>query len=286
MKRSQVVLSVILLFLVQTAFATFWDDLWNTKDQQGVRALKENNARQAQMLFENPDWRAVAQYRQGNYQQSLAHFDALDTAMGAYNAGNAAAHLKQYPEAIAYYDKALTMQPNFVEAKENKEIIEKLLQEQQGEGKSQDDQQSQDENQQAQSEGQSSSNNQKSKSDSSGEGQQSQDQSGKEQDHQKSPQDDVTSEAEQSSSQEGKSQGSQREKQELSSAQEQSSQEASQSSDQSQEVGAEFRDSQQEPVDAEAKATKQWLHQIPDDPGGLLRQKFLRDHRRYNDNSL
>ncbi len=28
------------------------------------------------------------------------------------------------------------------------------------------------------------------------------------------------------------------------------------------------------------QSTEQWLNMIPDDPGGLLRQKFLRDHRR------
>jgi len=30
---------------------------------------------------------------------------------------------------------------------------------------------------------------------------------------------------------------------------------------------------------------KQWLERIPDDPGGLLRQKFLRDHMRYQQRS-
>ena len=29
------------------------------------------------------------------------------------------------------------------------------------------------------------------------------------------------------------------------------------------------------------QAIKQWLQQIPDDPSGLLRAKFRRDHRRY-----
>lgn len=41
------------------------------------------------------------------------------------------------------------------------------------------------------------------------------------------------------------------------------------------------------PVTAKAKAAKRYLdrflNKIPDDPGGLLKQKFLRDHQRYLD---
>jgi Ca-activated chloride channel family protein len=32
--------------------------------------------------------------------------------------------------------------------------------------------------------------------------------------------------------------------------------------------------------DEQREARSQWLSQVPDDPGGLLRQKFLRDHER------
>ncbi|MHA7840248.1 MAG: tetratricopeptide repeat protein [Gammaproteobacteria bacterium] len=33
-------------------------------------------------------------------------------------------------------------------------------------------------------------------------------------------------------------------------------------------------------TERQQQATEQWLRQIPDNPGGLLRQKFLRDHQR------
>ncbi len=38
---------------------------------------------------------------------------------------------------------------------------------------------------------------------------------------------------------------------------------------------------QQTPQTFQEQATEQWLRRIPDDPGGLLQRKFLRDHRRY-----
>ena len=274
MKRCQLIVSVALLCLVQPVLSNVWDDFWETKNQQGLRALNDGEPQKAEALFDNPDWRAVAQYRQGNYQQSLTHFDESSSSAGAYNAGNASAYLKQYPQAIAYYDKALEMQPDFIEAKENKEIIEKLLEEQE-----QKKQQNQDESDQDQSKDQSSDEEQKnqdqSASDESGEDKKDQSQS------------DDSDESEQSSDQAEDSQESQsgNESKEPQQVEEPSaSDQQQQAAPDEKKAEEQFNEASQMQEDSGKKATQQWLHQIPDDPGGLLRQKFLRDHQRYNHN--
>lgn len=50
----------------------------------------------------------------------------------------------------------------------------------------------------------------------------------------------------------------------------------------SQQAGKKQTPMQQQAQNNQKQASlKQWLDRVPDDPGGLLRQKFLRDHKRY-----
>lgn len=67
-------------------------------------------------------------------------------------------------------------------------------------------------------------------------------------------------------------------------------QQNSQSPEQSQNAQAQQAQNQQgqgkpakatQAVNEQQQATDQWLRGIPDDPGGLLQQKFLRDHQNY-----
>ena len=68
------VLVVALLPLPEPAHASLWDDIWRNKDQQAARALADGDADLAAELFEDQEWRSVAEYRAGDYAGSAAGF--------------------------------------------------------------------------------------------------------------------------------------------------------------------------------------------------------------------
>ncbi len=121
-----------------------WQSLWLTADQRGVRKLIRGQPEQAAVLFEDPKWRAAAQYRSGDFASSLGGFNADMSADGLYNQGNALARLQEYELAIDAYDKSLALQPDNEDATFNRELVARLLEE-----KQQAEQQEQDQENQA-----------------------------------------------------------------------------------------------------------------------------------------
>ena len=114
----------------QPAVASTWDDLWTRRDQQAAQALEGGDNARAAELASDPLQRGTAQYRAGQYEQSLESFSKASGTDAAYNQGNALARLGRYPEAIAAYDKALAAQPHMEDAQHNKAVVEALLREQ------------------------------------------------------------------------------------------------------------------------------------------------------------
>jgi Ca-activated chloride channel family protein len=107
--------------------AAGWQDYWQRPDQQGVAALADDNPAQAAALFEDPLWRAAALYRAGRFQEAAALLETLDTPLAQYNRGNALARLGQYTEALAAYDAALRLAPDDEDAQFNRQLMQKLL---------------------------------------------------------------------------------------------------------------------------------------------------------------
>jgi Ca-activated chloride channel family protein len=113
------------------AEASGWDAFWATPDQQGARDYEAGNYAAAAASFEAPDWKAASLYRNGD-------FDAAAKAYGSgFNAGNALARAGKLEEALAAYDAHLATQPDDADAKFNRDLVAKLLEEQ----KQQQDQQ-------------------------------------------------------------------------------------------------------------------------------------------------
>ena len=128
-----------LMFPGQPAQAFEWSDLWKTKDQQAAEAFAADDHQLAAALFDSTDWRGAASYRAQDYESAIAAFSASDTPDGHYNRGNALALAGNYAEAIAAYDLAIELIPDHEDAIHNKEIIERLLEEQESEqGENQD----------------------------------------------------------------------------------------------------------------------------------------------------
>ncbi len=139
---------LLLLPLPKNSYALEWQDLWQSKDQQAQQAYKNNQFEQAAKLFENPDWKAAAHYKAGEYDKSLENLKNNQTALGAYNQGNALAQSGQLEQAIKAYEKALTLNPDDQDAKYNKELVEKELEKQKQEQQKQQDNKQDDKQQQ------------------------------------------------------------------------------------------------------------------------------------------
>jgi Ca-activated chloride channel family protein len=60
--------------------------------------------------------------RAGDFKAAEATFSGINTAIGAYDQGNALVMLGKYQDAVARYDHALALQPGWVEAAANREI--------------------------------------------------------------------------------------------------------------------------------------------------------------------
>ncbi len=126
---------VCLLPLTKPAEALDWQHLWQTPDQLAQQAFQQQQYQQAAEKFDNPDWRAAAQYKAGQYQAAAETLKDTQSADGHYNRGNALAMSGQLQEAVSAYQQALKIDPNHVDAKHNKELVEKQLQEQQKQSK-------------------------------------------------------------------------------------------------------------------------------------------------------
>lgn len=70
-------------------------------------------------------------YRAGGFAAAAEAWQDLDTADAHYNRGNALARQGQYREAIAAYDEAIERQPGMEDALANREVVQAALEQQQ-----------------------------------------------------------------------------------------------------------------------------------------------------------
>lgn len=263
------VLVLLLAFLMpmpESAHAVDWASLWSRPDQQGMRALEEGEAADAAQVFENPQWKAAAQYRAGQYEQAAASLEPMKTPDTFYNRGNALAKLGQYPQAMASYQQTLELDPDHEDARHNLELLQQQQQQQQEQQNQspQDSPSSQDDSEQA--------GKQQDSQDASSEGDQNQDdqqQAGSDSGETQSSEQAASEAADQESTQH--EQGTDERDAQTSSRQETQASEQRDETD----VADTASISEQHTEEASDPATEQWLRRIPDDPGGLLRRKFL-----------
>ena len=226
------------LFTPAPVEASMWQDLWYTADQQGRNALDNGDTAAAQTLFKDPQWQASAAYKNRDYQTAAGQFKQGDSADDHYNFGNALARMGDLDGAIQAYNQALSIKPYMQDALTNRQIVEKLMQQQQQNQSSQDQQQQQEQQEQDQQ-------------------QQAQSQQEQEQDQQ---------------------QQAQQEQQQSEQEQEQQQQQAQREPKQPQETENEEQPAESQALTEEQlqqmQEVEQWLRRVPDDPGGLLRQKF------------
>ncbi|MGS0682256.1 VWA domain-containing protein [Shewanella sp. 125m-7] len=137
----------VLLQPSEPAYASTWDNLWQTQDQQAMKVYKADDYQAAAEQFVDPQWQASALYKAGDYEQALSAFEKDKSANGLYNQANTLMQQGEYQQAQKRYQSALEQDPQLEAAKHNLALA-KQLQEQQ---KQQDNQQSNQQNKDDQS---------------------------------------------------------------------------------------------------------------------------------------
>jgi len=345
-RRGALAIILLMLYLPSSpSHAMEWQDFWQRRDQQASVAMQQNHFDEAAGKFDDPAWRAAAQYRAGKFDAAAETLKSQDNATANYNRGNALTQAGKLQDALAAYDRALQQDPNNEDAKINRQLASNALeqqkkqQQQSGDNKQKDPQKDQDKKDGEQKGDQQ-----------NGQQQKGQDQSGQQQDgQQQSAQNDS-----QQSQQQQKDGQSQQQSQQDQQSDKQRAQDASQQNDKQQDqqrqnqTGAEqqkdataqnaspksedearehneqqqnaakqeqsddkqkqdekalqqaiARQQQENKNDADTPSTatqasiaempqpqteqqqalEQWLRRVPDDPGGLMRNKFNYQYR-------
>jgi Ca-activated chloride channel family protein len=278
------VLAMPLLSVTPEIQASVWDDLWQRADQQAWQALQADDPARARELAEDPALRGSAAYRAQDFNAAAEEFASGADVDSAYNRGTALAKAQRYEEALSALDEALRRDPSHADAKANRDAVAQWLEQQKQQEKP-------EQSKSGEGGGQ------------SGEGE---------------PSDGMPEDGEQSESgepQDGEQQGADPNAGESGEQGQAQDAEGEQSADDqadssSQESAASEQDFQQEmqqALDAQApeqdqtqgeekaseavsaeqiseaereQAMQQLLRRVPDDPGGLLRRKFILEYQR------
>ncbi len=255
------------------------EQLWLRKDQQVQRAMRAEDYSRAAELADDPLRKGEALFRDHKYAEAAEQFSKLESADGDYNRGNALARAGRYSEALSAYESALRRIPNHADAKYNRKLIEELMHRNpppKSQDSSSDNQQQQQQQQskQQQGSGQAQSNPSSGSQDSA-----SQDRNGTDARKDKGQGQNVDNKNDQKQrgqddSQNGKSAEQRSENKDAAQAKSDSSDNVPEKAQGEMDGSDDARDRE------ERQAADQWLGRVPDDPGGLLREKFRREYIR------
>lgn len=255
----------LLMIIPPPAQAFGWRDLWLRSDQQAEEIWQQGDAQGAAQTFQDPNWRGVALHETGDYQAAAEAFAESATLDGKYNKGNALARAGDLKQAMTAYQDVLAEAPEHEDARTNLELVEKLLEDQQS---SQDDESSGDDSSQQDDESQ--------------------------QDDGDANEDSTDDSAQDDPSEQQSPDGQQAEADETDALNAENDDEvdASESAnsmapeqeamtppeDEGDDTPVRQTESEEELPNEEEIALEQWLRQIPEDPTGLLRRKFMLEH--------
>ena len=240
---------------VHAASADALRNLFERPDQRAVRQLRRGESDAAAATFEDSDWRATALYRAEEYALAADAFtaDGADADVDAdadaqYNRGTALARAGRFEDARDAYDAALALAPEHEDALHNRDIVERLLEEQKQNAENEQGSQQEDPN-----------------------GDEGNDSEASRRDEESSSQ---QSDDAQDNSEAGEGEPSQPEEQEAEGQAPEEGEQAGQSGKDDEIMAQRTREQEQ--------ALEQWLRRVPDEPGALLQRKFrYESDRRY-----
>lgn len=280
---------LVILMLPPPAQAFEWRDLWLRPDQQAANALAQGQPAAAVQKFTDPVWRGMALYQAGDYSAAAKAFAASDEVTANYNRGNALAKAGQLDTAADAYREVLRHTPDHADAKANLALVEELLQQQQNQPQdtAQDDNLSQPPSQSGEDEMQQNQGNAEDVADGDESGNavettQHQDlsQAGDENPGQQNLPESGSHDPVVPSGQEQADTMDSARLDVMDPVQQQDGYQ--QDADVTEQPVSEVDESwpMAKPYDETELALEQWLRQIPEDPSGLLRRKFMLEHLR------
>lgn len=140
----------LLFMFPQNSQAFEFQDLWLRPDQQGQRLLEQHRAAEAAQHFEDPRWKGVALYEAQDYASAAQQFAQGTRAEDHYNRGNALARSGELAAALDAYEQALDRQPDFPAALSNRTLVQSLLDEANVQKPAQDEQNKADQGEEGQ----------------------------------------------------------------------------------------------------------------------------------------
>ena len=263
----------------ERAYAFEWKDLWKNKDQQGQQYFIEGSHSEAAQVFENPEWKGLSHFRSGNHENALEEWKGIDSPRSLFNQGNALAKLGKLDQAIDRYDQVLEREPEHSDARFNRDLLKKLLEEQDKQKQQNQEQDGSGEDQQKSEPQQSENQSERSEEDPSSA------ESGSDSKNQDMENSGQSEQAQKSDSQNKEISEAQSDKQEQentdeASVAEENKQEGEEDSKQQQAYIKPRSVSELTEDNPQEQELRQWLQKIPDDPSRLLRNKMYRAHQR------
>lgn len=149
--RKGFIFASLLVFVAPIPSEASLRDYFYNPEQQAGQAYAAENYPAAAEGFQDPYKKGVAYYRQGDYKAAEEMFRQStrpEVASGAaYNLGNTLVQQNKLQDAIKAYEDVLKKWPEHTRAKENLELVKKML-EQQEQQKQEDNQNSKDNSEQ------------------------------------------------------------------------------------------------------------------------------------------
>ena len=105
-----------------------WSALWRTPDQRGEAELRAGDAAAAARSYTDPRRKAYAQLKAGDFRGAAETYAAVDAAEAFYNQGNALARAGDLRQALQAYDAALARDPGDADAQRNRDLVRQALQ--------------------------------------------------------------------------------------------------------------------------------------------------------------
>ncbi len=267
-------LFVFALTLLTSEADAKWYDFWKRADVVEAEKISRGEAPSDDFVFQDPSWRAVAEYRQKKFDNAAKILEPSSSAEDKYNYGNALAQSGRLQDAVNAYADVLKAVPDHADAAYNKKYVEDLLKKQQKQNQQRNQQQ--DERQKQQQDRQQDQQPQNQQRDQQAQNQQAQNQQ-------------QNADNQNGREKKEKNTGTGAEPQERQAAADKKNDEQKQQNDRSfvPEKDKDRKDgregqmqtaAEQSKEDREKQEQKQWLSIIEDDPAGLLRERI----RRYN----